>query len=86
MLTRAIGVVLSVLTLGHSLGASEIAGTIKIQRRLTKRRVTSGADLYQRGVAVELGSDKEQDALAFERSHVVIYLEGHLPLKRLRRN
>lgn len=83
MLTRAIGVVLSVLTLGPSLGASEIAGTIKIPRRLTKRRVTSGADLYQRGVAVELGSDKEQDALAFERSHVVIYLEGHLPSEKI---
>ena len=83
MLTRAIGVVLSVLALGPSLRASEIEGTIKIQRRLTKRRVTSGADLYQRGVAVELGSDKEQDDLAFERSHVVIYLEGHLPSEKI---
>lgn len=78
MLTRAISVVLAILTLGPSLRAGEIEGTINIQRRLTKRKVTSAADRYQRGVSVELGIDKEHDPLAFERSHVVIYLEGHL--------
>jgi plastocyanin len=67
------------LTAGLTLRASEIEGTIVIQRRLTKRKVTSSVDMYQRGAAVGLGSDKEQDALAFERSHVVIYIEGNLP-------
>src|SRR5215831_5963069 len=79
MLTRALGALLPILMVAPSLRASDIEGTASIQRRLTKRKVTSTADPYQRGVAVELGSDKEQDPLAFERSHVVIYLEGHLP-------
>ena len=83
MLTRAISFVLAILTLGPSLRANEIEGTITIQRRLTRRRVTSSADLYQRGVTVELGSDREQDPLAFERSRVVIYLEGHLPSEKI---
>lgn len=30
---------------------------------------------------MELGSDREEDPLAFERSRVVIYLEGQLPSK-----
>jgi plastocyanin len=34
-------------------------------------------------VAVELRSDKDQDPLAFERSHVVVYLEGNLPSDKL---
>lgn len=83
MLTRALGLLLVTLTAGLSLHASEIEGTIIIQRRLTKRKVTSSADLYQRGTAVELSSDKDQDALAFERSHVVIYLEGDLPSEKI---
>jgi len=83
MLKRPLGLLLVTLTAGLSLRASEIEGTIIIQRRLTKRKVTSSADLYQRGTAVELGSDKDQDALAFERSHVVIYLEGNLPSEKI---
>ena len=83
MLTRALGVVLAALTFGSPLWANEIKGTINIQRKLTKRKVTSSADLYERGVAVELGSDKKQDPLAFERSRVVVYLEGHLPSEKI---
>lgn len=83
MLTRGISVVLAALTLGPSLRANDIEGTINIQRKITKRKVTSSADLYQRGVAVGLGSDRNQDPLAFERSHVVIYLEGHLPSEKI---
>jgi plastocyanin len=71
------------LLLGPCLRANEITGTISIQRKLTKRKVTSSADVYQRGVAVELRSDKDQDPLAFERSHVVVYLEGNLPSDKL---
>ena len=58
------------------LAGADIHGTIVIQRRLTRRNVTASAGMYQRGVAVELGADGEDDALAFERSHVAIYIEG----------
>ena len=58
------------------LAGADIHGTIVIQRRLTRRNVTASAGMYQRGVAVELGADGEEDALAFERSHVAIYVEG----------
>src|SRR4029077_20976887 len=34
--------------------------------------------MYQRGMAVELGADDERDTLAFERSHVAVYIEGGL--------
>jgi plastocyanin len=33
--------------------------------------------MYQRGASVELGADAEVDPLAFERSHVAVYIEGH---------
>ena len=58
------------------LAGADIHGTIVIQRRLTRRNVTASAGMYQRGVAVELGADGEEGALAFERSHVAIYIEG----------
>jgi plastocyanin len=53
-----------------------ITGTIQIEKRLTKRSVTPAISVYQRGTAVELGKDSPEDPLAFERSRVVIYLEG----------
>src|SRR5215467_10050094 len=83
MFTRALSFLLMTLTAGPMLHANEIEGTIVIQRRLTKRKVTSSADLYQRGRSVELGPDREQDDLAFERSHVVVYLEGNLPSEKI---
>ena len=58
------------------LAGADIHGTIVIERKLTRRNVTAAAGMYQRGVAVELGADGEEDALAFERSHVAIYIEG----------
>jgi Polysaccharide lyase family 4, domain II len=61
--------------------ASEIDGTIVVHRRLSKKKVTPSASVYSRGTAVELKSTDESDPLAFERSRVVIYLEGNLPLK-----
>jgi plastocyanin len=57
-------------------GSQDITGTILIKKTLTKRSVTASVSIYQRGTAVELGKDAEEDPLAFERSHVVIYLEG----------
>lgn len=32
--------------------------------------------MYQRGAAVELGTDPEDNPLAFERSHVAVYIEN----------
>lgn len=61
--------------------AAEIEGTVIIHRPLTKRKVTVAAGAYERGIAVSPGRTSERDALGFERSHVVIYLEGDLPSK-----
>lgn len=58
--------------------AADIEGSITIKHRLTKLKVTTLLSSYERGVAVELPPDPKQDALALERSRVVIYLEGDL--------
>jgi plastocyanin len=58
------------------LAGADIRGAITIERKLTRHNVTASAGMYQRGVAVELGSDAEGDPIAFERSHVAVYLEG----------
>jgi plastocyanin len=58
--------------------AADIEGNVVITRKLTKRKVTAPAPAYDRGTAVELAS-AEEDPLVFERTHVVIYLEGQLP-------
>ncbi len=63
--------------------AADIEGNILILRKLTKRTVTAAAGSYQRGTAVELGVDPTADPLAFEREHVVVYLEGALGAKPL---
>jgi plastocyanin len=57
-------------------GAEDITGTILIKKKLTKRSVTPEVSVYQRGESVQLGQDSPTDPLAFERSRVVIYLEG----------
>jgi plastocyanin len=59
--------------------AQDITGTILIKKKLTKRSITPPVPIYQRGTAVTLGKDTEEDPLAFERSRVVIYLEGPGP-------
>jgi len=56
--------------------AERIEGTVVIRKKLTKRRVTAQVSIYQRGPAVELSADREEDPLAFERSRVAVYLEG----------
>jgi plastocyanin len=58
--------------------AADITGTVVIERKLTKRKVTSAAELYQRGTPVPL-LPEESDSLAWERSHVAVYLEGPAP-------
>ena len=62
-----------------SVQASDVHGTVIIEHRLTKRKVTPSADLYSRGTPVQLAKDQQQDPLAFERTHVVVYLEGNQP-------
>ena len=65
-----------VLAAAAMLAGSDIHGTIIIDRKLSRHNVTASAGMYQRGVAVELRADGEADPLAFERSHVAVYLEG----------
>jgi len=59
--------------------AQDITGTILIKKRLTKPSVTSAVSVYQRGTTVKLGKDADGDPLAYERSRVVLYLEGAGP-------
>jgi len=73
---RSLRILLLILVSGLSLRAADIDGTIVVQHKLTKRRVTPTASFYERGVSIGLGSDQQQDPLDFERTHVVIYLEG----------
>jgi plastocyanin len=72
-------ILISIAALAASAQAQNITGTILIEKKLTKRRVTPSVSIYQRGTAVELGKDAEEDPLEFERSRVVIYLEGPSP-------
>src|SRR5882762_3370 len=65
--------------LGASAGAQDITGTILIKKNLTKHSVTAAVSVYQRGTAVKLGKDSEDDPIAFERLRVVLYLEGPGP-------
>lgn len=62
-----------------SLSAGNIRGTVTVQRKLTPRNVTPAAGLYQRGSAVALRADSKESVLDYERSHVVVYLEGAAP-------
>jgi plastocyanin len=72
-------VLFAIVTLALGAGAQDITGTILIKKKLTKRSVTPSVSVYQRGMTVKLGQDAEEDPLAFERSRVVIYLEGPGP-------
>lgn len=65
-----------IFAIAACLPAQTITGTILIKKRLTKRSVTPNVSVYQRGTTVQLGKDPEQDPIAYERSRVVIYLEG----------
>jgi plastocyanin len=72
-------ILIAIVSLTACAQAQNITGTILIEKKLTKRRVTPAVSVYQRGAAVELGKDAEEDPLDFERSRVVIYLEGPSP-------
>lgn len=59
--------------------AQDITGTILIKKKLTRPSVTVSVPIYQRGTSVKLGKDANEDPVAYERSRVVIYLEGTFP-------
>lgn len=67
---------LLILTLGTA-RAGDIEGHVIIKQRLTKRKVTV-SNPYERGVSVKPPAATSQDALEFEYSRVVVYLEGEL--------
>jgi plastocyanin len=75
---------LSAMALGFTgiavLSAGDIQGTVIVTHKLTRRKVTASSGAYERGSPVVLGSGAfAKDALAYERSHVVIYLDGDFP-------
>jgi plastocyanin len=77
--TRALRSCIVAAVLLVPIHAANIEGTVVIKKKLTKRRVTAQVPMYDRGPAVELGADTEEDPLAFERSRVAVYLEGRFP-------
>lgn len=68
-------------TVAFAAGANcqEITGTILIKKRLTRPSVTAPVSVYQRGPAVKLSEDSNENPIARERARVVIYLEGPEP-------
>ncbi|HMG87774.1 MAG TPA: carboxypeptidase regulatory-like domain-containing protein [Terracidiphilus sp.] len=79
MRLRGLILLCSFTVMAVGLHAQAITGTILIKKKLTKPSVTASVSVYQRGTAVKLGKDAEQDPIAYERSRVVIYLEGPVP-------
>ena len=71
--TRLLLIAASVLSTAN---AEDIQGTVIVKERLTRQRVTATTSFYERGPAVALHSDAQDDPLASERARVVIYLEG----------
>src|SRR6516165_6146456 len=65
----------AVLLAASGLG-QDVTGTVLIKKKLTKPSVTEPVSVYQRGTTVKLGKDASEDPVAFERSRVVVYLEG----------
>jgi plastocyanin len=76
MRLRALILICTLPVMAIGLHAQAITGTILIKKKLTKPSVTASVSVYQRGTAVKLGKDAEMDPLVYERSRVVIYLEG----------
>ena len=83
---RILRLLFVIVPLAASAWGQNITGTILIKRSLTKRSVTASVSVYQRGPVVKLGKDAAEDSLSFERSHVVIYLEGPDPADHLPAN
>lgn len=69
------------LTIASCAFGADITGTVTVKQRLTRPSVTAPVAMYERGPAVELGQDTENDPLAAERERVVIWIEGSGPSK-----
>jgi plastocyanin len=77
---RGLSFFLMLAILVPGLRAETITGTIQIRKVLTKRSIGNPVSIYERGQSVG-PNEKPQDAdpLDFERSRVVIWLEGPGP-------
>jgi plastocyanin len=74
--TRILVALLGAYVSAGAMAAADIGGTVVIEHKLTRRRVTAPAPVYQRGIAVPLDPKPPEEPLAFERSHVVIYIDA----------
>lgn len=79
MRLRSLILLIALPAMAIAVSAQAITGTILIKKKLTKPSVTAAVSVYQRGTAIKLGEEAEKDPLAYERSRVVIYLEGPAP-------
>jgi len=79
MRLERISILFAIVAFAAGAHAETITGTILIKKRLTRRNVTADVSVYQRGAAVQLGKDSQEDPVAYEQSHVAIYLEGPGP-------
>jgi plastocyanin len=83
MAIRELAGLIAICASAGAMRAADLSGTVVIEKKLTRRNVTAPAPAYQRGAPVALGtklsSKPAEDPLAFERSHVVVYLEGKGP-------
>jgi plastocyanin len=73
---KRLSVLCAISALAAYAGAQDITGTILIKKKLTRPSVTAEVPIYQRGTVVKLGKDAPEDPIAYERSRVVVYLEG----------
>ncbi len=86
MAIRELAGLVAICASAGAMRAADLSGTVLIERKLTRRNVTATAPAYQRGAPVVLGTKlgPADDPLAFERSHVVVYLEGKGPASPIR--
>src|ERR1035438_4885855 len=77
---KALLIICATAVLVTCAGAQDITGTILIKKKLTRPSVTAAVSVYQRGPAVQLGKDADEDPIAYERTRVVVYLEGTGPV------
>jgi plastocyanin len=76
MRARTSGILCAIATLAIEVSAQDITGTILIKKKLTRPSVTSSVSVYQRGTTIKTAKDSQGDPIAYERSRVVVYLEG----------
>lgn len=75
-ITPSVRLLVAAVAIAAAVHGENIEGTVVIKKKLTKRRVTAQVPMYQRGPAVGLNADAEDDPLALERARVAVWLEG----------